>query len=650
MVNSAPIPVGPVLICPVVELDLIFGVDGKLGFSAEVTYSKEFMVGVAYQNSQLSSYGSVVEQETGKSPWGFAPKVQLEGGISIGVAPCLDFSLWKITTIGTRLNNLVKISANLNFDLSSPLFDPSLYNAFSNSKVSAQLEMYLDGSLRVWSKTIADTKSTTLQYPLYEAYFVPKLENFAIIGKRAKMNIELDISNSLVFKSEIGMNFYEKDPKTGKFTVEAGTMKLCEYSKPPAGKKVYNLKKEEKTNLPPGKEYEARLTVALDAPGGPYTLETDVKTRFTIPDDAIILTTTKNTGEKIKLLIDAEYSDKKDVWIDLNNNGKRDNGEEVVFGKSENYTLGSKTFSIYGKVSTLWCGNTQLTLLDVSTCKSLRDLSCSMNQLTSLDVSKSTRLQYLHCDDNQLTSLDVSGFTELLWLSCDENQLTSLDVSGCTKLSNLNCWKNKITSLNTSSCKVLGSLLCYDNQLITLDASGCAALKDLECHDNQLVTLNISGCTALIKLLCYNNQITSLDVSSSAKLQHLRCENNQITSLDVSGFVELLRLSCAKNQLTSLDVSGCTALKFLDCSENKLTTLDASSCSLNDFDCKNNDLTGIVPDYFQYITFISYDIRYVYVLVQVSENEWETVSVDSGKGYWYAHEPESGCHRPEPCK
>ena len=151
VVNSAPIPVGPVLICPVVELDLIFGVDGKLGFSAEVTYSKEFMVGVAYQNSQLSSYGSVVEQEAGKSPWGFAPKVQLEGGISIGVAPCLDFSLWKITTIGTRLNNSVKISANLNFDLSSPLFDPSLYNAFSNSKVSAQLEMYLDGSLRVWS-------------------------------------------------------------------------------------------------------------------------------------------------------------------------------------------------------------------------------------------------------------------------------------------------------------------------------------------------------------------------------------------------------------------------------------------------------------------------------------------------------------------
>jgi hypothetical protein len=25
------------------------------------------------------------------------------------------------------------------------------------------------------------------------------------------------------------------------------------------------------------------------------------------------------------------------------------------------------------------------------------------------------------------------------------------------------------------------------------------------------------------------------------------------------------------------------------------------------------------------------------------------VEKDHGKGYWYAHEPEGGCHRPNPC-
>lgn len=44
----------------------------------------------------------------------------------------------------------------------------------------------------------------------------------------------------------------------------------------------------------------------------------------------ITFTTTKNSGETITLLIDAADEDKKDVWIDLNNNGKRDEGEEVT--------------------------------------------------------------------------------------------------------------------------------------------------------------------------------------------------------------------------------------------------------------------------------------------------------------------------------
>ena len=25
------------------------------------------------------------------------------------------------------------------------------------------------------------------------------------------------------------------------------------------------------------------------------------------------------------------------------------------------------------------------------------------------------------------------------------------------------------------------------------------------------------------------------------------------------------------------------------------------------------------------------------------------VKIDNGKGFWYAHEPDGGCHNPEPC-
>ena len=83
----------------------------------------------------------------------------------------------------------------------------------------------------------------------------------------------------------------------------------------------------------------------------------------------------------------------KNIWIDLNNNAIKDEGEEVEAGHSgegeEVVSLRaiSDKIVIYGKVSLFVCPD---------------------NQLTSLDVSKNINLTILVCPDNQLTSLDVS--------------------------------------------------------------------------------------------------------------------------------------------------------------------------------------------------------------------------------------------------
>jgi hypothetical protein len=53
------------------------------------------------------------------------------------------------------------------------------------------------------------------------------------------------------------------------------------------------------------------------------------------------------------------------------------------------------------------------------------------------------------------------------------------------------------------------------------------------------------------------------------------------------------------------------------------------------------------PAIFDSITYLSYDIRYRYQWD--SKQQKYVVKEDRGKGYWYAHEPEGGCHRPNPC-
>ena len=72
----------------------------------------------------------------------------------------------------------------------------------------------------------------------------------------------------------------------------------------------------------------------------------------------------------------------------------------------------------------------------------MTELYCGDNQLTSLDVSRNTALTYLGCSDNNLTTLDVSNCTALKGLDCNYNDLTTLDLSNNTALTTLYCSNN----------------------------------------------------------------------------------------------------------------------------------------------------------------------------------------------------------------
>ena len=69
----------------------------------------------------------------------------------------------------------------------------------------------------------------------------------------------------------------------------------------------------------------------------------------------------------------------------------------------------------------------------------LQSLFCGDNQLTNLDLSHNVALTYLSCYENLLTNLDVSSNTALTTLWCQNNQITNLDISQSTDLTTLFC-------------------------------------------------------------------------------------------------------------------------------------------------------------------------------------------------------------------
>ena len=261
---------------------------------------------------------------------------------------------------------------------------------------------------------------------------------------------------------------------------------------------------------------------------------------------------------------------------------------------SSNSISSLKGIEYFTSLTSLNCGNNQLTALDVSSNGSLQTLRCGINQIAALDVNNNTKLTDLYCNANQLTSLDVSNNTKLTHLNCDGNQLTSLDVSNNTALTSLSCRSNQLSALDVNNNTKLTDLYCNENQLTSLDVSNNTALTSLSCSSNQLSALDVNNNTKLTDLYCNENQLTNLDVSKNTKLETLECYKNQLASLDVSNNKSLQTLFCQSNKLTALDVSNNTALKYFDCTDNNLATLDVSNnTALMSLFCDGNQLTSL---------------------------------------------------------
>jgi internalin-related protein len=183
----------------------------------------------------------------------------------------------------------------------------------------------------------------------------------------------------------------------------------------------------------------------------------------------LVFLTGRARGEKIRFWVDAPQDKRKNVWVDLNNNGKKDKGEEVERFGAMSYrhsarVIDAPVITIYGEVSALGCYASELSALDASGNIHLKTLSCYQNALTELRLGENSVLDELACGDNQLMELDVTRCPALTQLYVSGNSLTSLDVSRCTKLQKLTCFGNKLTTLDVSQNPSLTLLHIYRNK------------------------------------------------------------------------------------------------------------------------------------------------------------------------------------------
>ncbi len=213
-----------------------------------------------------------------------------------------------------------------------------------------------------------------------------------------------------------------------------------------------------------------------------------------------------------------------------------------------------------------------------------------------ISLQEAEAVTEINCSKKNISSLEgIEYFTDLTGLWCGDNNLTSLNLQKNISLKSLGCSNNILTTINLPENSVLEILNCDNNKIKTLDVSNISTLQQLYCNNGILESINVSGCTSLEWLTCHHNQLTNLpDIGTNSKLTILVCNYNRISWIAKIKSNTLKTLSIDYNCLGSIDVSECPSLTNLSCSHNpalaeitlgntSVTQLDLSDISVNDY-------------------------------------------------------------------
>lgn len=128
--------------------------------------------------------------------------------------------------------------------------------------------------------------------------------------------------------------------------------------------------------------------------------------------------------------------------------------------------------------------------LNLKNCSNLTYVGCS--GVRKLKLKGADKLQQVNCNNSKFTSLDLRNKKALQTVKCYDNpNLTQLDVSGCRNLRNIHCYNTGLKKINVKQNANLVRLRCNNTAIKKLNLKKNKKLRLLDCRDTNIRSLNL---------------------------------------------------------------------------------------------------------------------------------------------------------------
>lgn len=206
-----------------------------------------------------------------------------------------------------------------------------------------------------------------------------------------------------------------------------------------------------------------------------------------------------NSTSDIYLNVDAAEADRENVWIDLNGNGVKDEGEKITrFGMEQDkmvaLTATTSNVMLYGKVTMLSAPESGIFAVIESNHTSLKYIDLSGNGLVAFFLKDMIDLEYLNVSDNNF-QLQAIPF-----------------LVGCYP-------KLKVLDMSNSNISAVTGGFGENTELVSLNANGC-----------NLGKIDLTANTKLQTLLLSGNGLEELSIGHLKDLRYLEVIGNNMKS------------------------------------------------------------------------------------------------------------------------
>ena len=535
-----PIPVGPLVFVPKITLEGYMKVDGSVGVEASVSFDKKFTIGAAYETGDWRPVLRGMETEgIGSNPAQFGTKV--EGGVSFGLRPALEFRLYDIigAAIGTDVSIRSSVSHKLNLD------DPESYNTPLND-VSFSTALNIKGTLAFNAKVGGTVlyegfnfATPELNYPLYEAWLMPEIctSTLKIEPNATGARITGMLKKNVLIKGNLYARVFDpadwsyEDTPDGGYQVKYNNERYCSVDwTAPSSAKDSTAFEVVVSGFDPGVTYQVDFMMSI--PGSEkYTLrgnsslffrtfnETQAKQVATLVSNVANAMGWVDTPwyevspwevmfmEDQGIHISTSYEDGRLMWVDLYPDPSWPLPSSINIGESVGASLDDNQWYNIAKkrdyTEEELAGVTSVVIKDPK-CGSVPFIGPN---ITTLEIHSPHWIGYFEAYGHpRLQTADFSGSGILefqLGRSADSD--TEPNPFNLKKVVLDNC-----TSLKRVSCE-----WPYIHDLPQLSLRGCTALKDIsleQCTVNEGSLQNLGHFERLISNLCSGTLAVPADV------------------------------------------------------------------------------------------------------------------------------------------